>query len=66
MAISLTPADAPFPPVLVRGRVVDWLDGDAGWKAVDELATKYIGQPYPRDQKRIIGLIEVEHHRIGL
>ena len=35
-------------PVVVRGRVVEWLDGDGGWEVVDELAIKYTGQPYPR------------------
>jgi hypothetical protein len=28
-ALSLAPADQPFQPVIVRGRVVEWLEGDA-------------------------------------
>lgn len=66
VAISLTPPDTPFPPILLRGRVVEWLDGDEGWKIVDRIAIKYTGQPYGRDQERVVGLIEVEHQKIGL
>ena len=58
VAISLTPADNPFQPVIVRGRVVEWVDGDAGWELVDRIATKYIGGPYPRDDERIVMIIE--------
>jgi PPOX class probable F420-dependent enzyme len=66
VAISLTPPDAPFPPVMLRGQVVEWLDGDEGWAAVDEIAIKYTGQPYGRDQERVVGLIEIDHQRVGL
>ena len=66
VAISLTPPDAPFPPVVLRGRVVEWLDGEAGWAVVDQIAAKYIGRPYGRDQERIVGLIDVDHQRVGL
>jgi hypothetical protein len=27
---------------------------------------KYTGRPYGRDQQRIVGLIEIDHQRIGL
>lgn len=66
VAISLTPPDEPFCPVVLRGRVVEWLDGEQGWKIVDEIATKYIGGPYGRDVERVVGLIEVDHHSIGM
>lgn len=66
VAISLTPQGAPFPPVALRGRVVTWLAGEQGWAAADEIAMKYIGQPYGRDQERIVGLIDVEHQLVGL
>ncbi|MFD2414747.1 PPOX class F420-dependent oxidoreductase [Amycolatopsis pigmentata] len=66
VAISLTPPDAPFPPVMLRGHVVEWLDGDEGWAAVDKIAIKYTGQPYGRDQERVVGLIEIDHQRVGL
>jgi PPOX class probable F420-dependent enzyme len=66
VAISLTPPDAPFPPIILRGRVVEWLDGEAGWRVVDEIATKYTGQPYSREQERVVGLVDIEHQKIGL
>ncbi|MGR6319041.1 TIGR03618 family F420-dependent PPOX class oxidoreductase [Micromonospora soli] len=46
VALSLTPADDPFRPVIVRGRVIEWLEGDVAWTIVDRLAIKYTGQPY--------------------
>ena len=66
VAISLTPADSPFQPVMLRGRLVAWLDGDEGWSVVDAIATKYIGRPYGRDQERVVGLIEIDHQRVGM
>ncbi|MFM6850723.1 MAG: PPOX class F420-dependent oxidoreductase [Terrabacter sp.] len=66
VAISLTPPDSPFTPVLLRGRVVEWLDGDAGWKVVDEIAMKYVGAPYGRDQERVVALVEVDHQKLGM
>jgi len=66
VALSLTPAGNPFEPVIIRGRVAEWIEGDAAWEIVDRIATKYIGQPYSRDQVRVIGLIEVERQSIGM
>ncbi|NUR29145.1 MAG: TIGR03618 family F420-dependent PPOX class oxidoreductase [Catenulispora sp.] len=61
VAISLTPLDNPYQAVIIRGRVVEWIDGDAGWEIVDRMATKYIGRAYSRDEERIALLIEPEH-----
>ncbi|MET8157662.1 PPOX class F420-dependent oxidoreductase [Sphaerisporangium sp. NPDC005289] len=58
VALSLTPPDDPFRPVIIRGRVVEWLEGDAAWTVVDRLADKYIGRPYPRDEERVVAVIE--------
>ncbi|MEU3646966.1 PPOX class F420-dependent oxidoreductase [Lentzea sp. NPDC034063] len=58
VAISLTPPDNPFQPVILRGRVVEWLDGDAAWEIIDAIAQKYIGGPYSRDEERVVALIE--------
>lgn len=66
VAISLTPADNPFEPVLIRGRVVEWLEGDAAWAVVDRIATKYIGAPYSREQERVVAVIEPERQSVGL
>lgn len=66
VALSLAPVDNPYEPVIVRGRVVEWIDGDAGWELVDQIAKKYIGQPYGRDVERIVGVIEVDHQTVGV
>jgi PPOX class probable F420-dependent enzyme len=66
VALSLTPADNPFLPIIVRGRVTAWLDGDEGWAIVDEIATKYTGRPYPRDEERVVAVIEPEKQIVGL
>lgn len=65
VALSLTAADNPYQPVIIRGRVVEWVDGDAGWEIVDRIATKYTGDPYPRGEQRVIALIEPERQSIG-
>ncbi|MDX3007011.1 PPOX class F420-dependent oxidoreductase [Kribbella solani] len=66
VALSLAPVDNPYEPVIIRGRVTNWIDGDEGWALVDQIAMKYIGQPYGRDQARIIGVIEPEHQTVGV
>ena len=65
VALSLTPPDNPFQPVIVRGRVVEWIEGDAAWEIVDGIAMKYIGGPYSRDEARVIALIEPDRQGIG-
>ncbi|TYC14950.1 PPOX class F420-dependent oxidoreductase [Micromonospora sp. MP36] len=66
VALSLTPADNPFQPVIIRGRVIEWLEGDAAWTIVDQLSTKYTGQPYRRDEQRVVAVIEPERQTIGV
>ena len=65
VALSMTPADNPFHPVIIRGRVVEWLEGDAAWEVVDRIAMKYIGQPYGREAERVVALIEPERQIAG-
>jgi len=65
VAMSLTADDNPFCPVIVRGRVVDWLSGDEGWAVADAIADKYIHAPYDRTHERVVGMIAVDHFRIG-
>jgi PPOX class probable F420-dependent enzyme len=66
VALSIAPADNPFQPVVIRGRVVEWVAGDAGWELVDAVSAKYLGGPYPRDEERIAILIEPERQKVGL
>jgi PPOX class probable F420-dependent enzyme len=66
VAISLTPPDNPFEPIVIRGRVVEWLAGDPAWEVVDEIAKKYLGQPYGRDQERVVALIEPDRQTVGM
>ncbi|MFD4670026.1 PPOX class F420-dependent oxidoreductase [Lentzea sp. NPDC058450] len=60
VAISLTPPDNPFQPITLRGRVVEWVTGDAGWEIIDAIALKYIGVPYERDEERVVALISAQ------
>jgi hypothetical protein len=66
VALSIAPADNPFEPVVIRGRVVEWLEGDAAWEIVDELARKYTGMSYPREQERVVAVIEPERQSVGI
>jgi PPOX class probable F420-dependent enzyme len=66
LALSITPADNPFEPVVIRGRVVEWVEGDAAWPIIDQLAAKYTGAPYPRGQERVVAVIEPERQTVGI
>jgi PPOX class probable F420-dependent enzyme len=66
MALSIAPVDNPYEPVVVRGRVVEWIEGDAAWEIIDQLATKYTGGPYPRGQERVVAVIEPEQQTVGV
>jgi len=66
VALSIAPVDNPFEPVVVRGRVVEWLDGDAAWEIIDRLGTKYTGAPYPRGHERVVAVIEPAQKTVGL
>jgi PPOX class probable F420-dependent enzyme len=66
VAISIAPPENPFSPVIIRGTVVDWLDGDEGWAVVDEIARKYIGASYGREQDRVVGVVTTDHVKMGM
>jgi PPOX class probable F420-dependent enzyme len=66
VALSLAPADNPFQPVILRGRVTEWLEGKAAWKIIDQISTKYTGKPYPRGEERIVAVIEPERQTLGI
>ena len=52
--------------VVVRGRVEEWLEGDAAWEIIDQLSMKYIGAPYSRGQERVVVVIEPERQTVGV
>jgi PPOX class probable F420-dependent enzyme len=66
VALSIAPADDPFTPVAIRGRVVEWLEGDAAWEIIDQLSMKYTGAPYSRGQERVVAVIEPERQIVGV
>lgn len=66
VALSIAPVDNPFEPVVIRGRVVEWLTGDAAWEIIDQVSTKYVGEPYPREQERVVAVIEPERQSVGV
>ncbi len=66
LALSIVAVDNPFQPVVVRGRVVEWIEGDEAWEIIDRLVAKYIDERYPRDQERVVLVIEPEHQKVGM
>jgi PPOX class probable F420-dependent enzyme len=66
VALSLTPPDDPFQPISIRGRVTEWLEGEAAWQVIDEVSAKYTGRPYPRDRERVVALIDPDRQTVGL
>ncbi|TMR17370.1 PPOX class F420-dependent oxidoreductase [Nonomuraea turkmeniaca] len=66
VALSLAPADNPFQPVIVRGRVIEWREGDTAWEIIDQISTKYTGKPYPRGEERVVAVVEPERQTVGL
>ena len=61
MAISIIDVDQPYASVLIRGQVVELIDGDRAWDIIDRIAKKYTGQPYPLRTDRIVLLIQPDH-----
>lgn len=66
LALSIAPVDNMFEPVVIRGRVVEWIRGDPAWEIIDKLATKHTGAPYPRGQERVVAVIEPERQSVGI
>jgi PPOX class probable F420-dependent enzyme len=58
VAISLIDNEQPYKSVLIRGEVVERVDGDRAWEIIDRISRKYTGQPYPLRTDRIILLIQ--------
>jgi PPOX class probable F420-dependent enzyme len=64
IGMSITARDNPWNKVDVRGRVVDFIEGEEADANIDDLSEKYTGQrPYPwrnPDERRVIVVIEPE------
>jgi PPOX class probable F420-dependent enzyme len=62
IGMTITARDNPWDKVDVRGRVVDFVEGEEADKHIDDLSEKYTGQrPYPwrqPDERRVIVVIE--------
>jgi PPOX class probable F420-dependent enzyme len=63
VAISITDHAKPYVMGLIRGRVVECLDGNPAWTIIDRLSDQYLGQPYPLRSDRVVYLIEADHAR---
>ncbi len=63
VAISIVDRDHPNPPMLLRGRVVAVVDGDAAWEHYDKLRLKYSGRSGGErraGEERIVWRIEAD------
>jgi PPOX class probable F420-dependent enzyme len=62
VGLSITEQGNPWNKADIRGRVVDFIEGEGADANIDDLAEKYIGQrPYPwrnPEEKRVIVVIE--------
>jgi PPOX class probable F420-dependent enzyme len=62
IGMSITARDNPWDKVDVRGRVVDFIEGEQADAHIDDLSEKYTGQrPYPwrnPEEQRVIVVIE--------
>jgi PPOX class probable F420-dependent enzyme len=61
VAISITDRDQPAAMASMRGRVADVVQGERAWEIIDRISHKYIGQPYPLREDRVVFIIEVDH-----
>lgn len=64
VGLSITEEGNPWNKADVRGRVVDFIEGEEADKQIDDLSEKYTGQrPYPwrnPEEQRVIVVIEPE------
>jgi len=62
LAITVTDRENPYDKVTIRGRVVEFIEGDRAENDIDMLSRKYTGQfPYPwraPGERRVTMLIE--------
>jgi PPOX class probable F420-dependent enzyme len=64
VGLSITEKDNPWNKADIRGRAVDFVEGEEADKQIDDLSEKYMGQrPYPwrnPEERRVIVVIEPE------
>ena len=64
VGLSIFAADDPWDKADIRGRVVDFIEGEEADRHIDDLSEKYTGQrPYPwrqEGEERVIVVIEPE------
>jgi PPOX class probable F420-dependent enzyme len=64
IGLSITHRDDPWNKVDVRGRAVEFIEGEEADRHIDELSEKYTGRtPYPwhkPEERRVIVLVEAE------
>ena len=62
VALSIADKDNQYDKVDIRGRVVEWLEGDEAVHHIDDMAMKYMGQEkYPwlkPGEQRVVAVIE--------
>ena len=62
IGLSITARDNPWDKADIRGRVVDFIEGEDAESQIDDLSEKYVGQrPYPwrtEGERRVIVVIE--------
>jgi PPOX class probable F420-dependent enzyme len=61
VAISIIDVDQPYASALIRGRLVERIDGDRAWEIIDRICRKYTGQPYQPRVDRIVLVIKPDH-----
>jgi PPOX class probable F420-dependent enzyme len=61
VAISIIDVDQPYASALIRGRLVERIDGDRAWEIIDRMSRKYTGQPYQPRVDRIVLVIKPDH-----
>ncbi|TDC48938.1 PPOX class F420-dependent oxidoreductase [Jiangella ureilytica] len=64
VAVSVVDRDRPATSALVRGRVVEKIEGDRAWEIIDRMSDAYIGMPYSPRVDRVVYAIEPEHVQV--
>jgi PPOX class probable F420-dependent enzyme len=62
IGLSISAREDPWDKVDIRGRVVDFVEGEEADRHIDDLSEKYVGQrPYPwrnPEERRVIVVVE--------